>query len=203
MSLVLAVFGISNIIFLLAIVSQWRNLRGWTGKTVVFTGILVFPLLWGTIVASHNLEVGKETGFCAKCHVMTPYVDSLKVDDDEPLSAVHYQNNWVPKKYACYACHTQYTVFGPVKAKLSGLKHLYIYYFTDPPEKLKLYAPYENRECLRCHGPSKKFLEHKKHKRPKGLLRKIMNGDKSCMARGCHELGHLLASDLEDDEDDF
>lgn len=203
MNLILAIFGIFNIVFLLVVVSQRLHIAGWTTKIMLFVGMVAFPLLWGFIVMQQNLAAAQETDFCAKCHVMEPYTESLKVDDDEPLSAVHYQNNWVPQEKACYSCHTEYSMFGPVKAKLTGLRHIYVNYIKGAPEKLKLYAPYNNRECLKCHGPAKKFLKHKKHNRPKGVMQEMLDNKKSCLAKGCHELGHLLASDMDDDEDDF
>jgi hypothetical protein len=34
------------------------------------------------------------------------------------------QNNRIPKEHACYTCHTDYTMFGDVNAKMRGLQHI-------------------------------------------------------------------------------
>ena len=69
----------------------------------------------------------------SSCHVMAPYHKSLLVDDKEFLPALHYQNNWVPREEACYTCHTNYAMFGGFRAKMHGLKHVYIHYLRTPP----------------------------------------------------------------------
>ena len=74
------------------------------------------------------------------------------MDDPAYVPARHYQNNRVPRDHACFTCHTTYTLFGDYKAKLRGLRHVYVNYIGTIPKKIKLYDPYNNRECLHCHG---------------------------------------------------
>ena len=58
----------------------------------------------------------------------------------------------MPRDQACFTCHTNYTLFGDYKAKLRGLRHVYVNYIGTIPKQIKLYEPYNNRECLHCHG---------------------------------------------------
>jgi len=94
-------------------------------------------------------------------------------------------------------------MYGPLKAKLRGLKHVWVYYVTGPPKKLKLYESYKNDDCLRCHGPAKGYLKNKGHRKDKKLLTQMETGERSCLKNGCHDMGHLLKSDFEDDFDDL
>ena len=55
---------------------------------------------------------------------MEAYGKSLRIDDPTYIPASHFQNNRIPRNEACYACHTNYAMFGGLKAKLGGLKHL-------------------------------------------------------------------------------
>jgi hypothetical protein len=58
-----------------------------------------------------------------------------------------------PADEACYTCHTNYAMFGGFRAKIHGLKHVFVHSLgtPPPPEAIKLYDPYDNRECLHCH----------------------------------------------------
>jgi hypothetical protein len=42
------------------------------------------------------------------------------------IPAQHFQNHLVPPNQACYTCHTDYTMYGPLKDKLKGLRYLYM-----------------------------------------------------------------------------
>src|SRR6058998_3634922 len=79
-------------------------------------------------------------------------VCSSDLDDPSYIAAVHFQNNRVPRDRACYTCHTNYALFGGVRAKLHGARHVYVQYFSTipAPDKIRLYDPYNNRECLHC-----------------------------------------------------
>lgn len=162
--------------------------RGSGGK--VFAFLLIVPIpglaLYGGGTA--HLERSKTTGFCLSCHVMGPYGRSLAVDDDEFLAAQHYQNRRVPADEACYTCHTDYGMFGTMKAKLRGLRHLMVYYAGTAPDTLRLYAPYSNRECLHCHLGSRSFEQSSAH-RGEGLDA-IQSGATSCLESGCHDVAH-------------
>ena len=85
------------------------------------------------------------------------------MDDKSYIPAAHFQNNFVPRDHACFTCHTDYTMFGDYKAKWRGVHHVWVQYFgkIPKPEDIKLYTPYNNRECLHCHAgarPMRKLL---------------------------------------------
>jgi hypothetical protein len=83
-------------------------------------------------------------------------------------------------------------MFGGVRAKLGGVKHLYVYYLGEPPapEKIKLYEPYNNRECLHCHAGARSFEEGVVHTADPELLPALRANKTSCLSSGCHSTVH-------------
>lgn len=136
--------------------------RGRWGRIQAFASLFIVPGLVTALATTRHLEQAKSTEFCGSCHVMESYSATLHADADW-LPAAHYQNRWVPRDQACFSCHTTYTMFGDVEAKLKGLKHVMVNYFGTIPEKLELYEPYLNRECLSCHGGSRRLLDDDMH----------------------------------------
>ena len=114
------------------------------GKILAFAALFIIPVLstWGSFEG--HMEHAQSTSFCLSCHVMTDYGRSLHIDDPSYLAARHFQNNRVPRDRACYTCHTDYTMFGGLSAKLRGVRHLWIQYAgaIPKPEDIKLYTPY-------------------------------------------------------------
>ena len=179
--------GLMDLGLLLLLLKQWGNLS-LVGR-VALGGVVfaLMPLVYGFGVVTHGLNSMKSVQFCGSCHVMDPYVLSLESDDKESLPALHYQNNWVPQKNACYDCHSEYSMFGDVKAKLSGLKHVYVNYVSGPPEEIVLYQTYRNNDCLFCHGSAKNYLIDEDHI---DNQEEIKTGETSCL--DCHDVGHIL-----------
>lgn len=136
--------------------------RGRVGRMSAFVSLFVVPGLVTALAANRHLEQAKSTEFCGSCHVMEAYVATLHADT-EWLPAVHYQNGWIPREQACFVCHTSYTMFGDAEAKLKGLKHVLVNYLGPIPEQIELYEPYQNRECLSCHGGARRLLEDDMH----------------------------------------
>lgn len=155
------------------------------GKVLAFLAFLVLPLVASAMGLSAHLDHSKSTEFCLSCHVMEPYGQSLKVDDPAWIPAHHFQNNLVPRDHACFTCHTNYTMFGDAQAKLRGLRHVYVYYLGKIPEKIELYEPYNNRECLHCHNGSRAFEENDIHKE---IRADLASGQVSCLE--CHDTIH-------------
>lgn len=156
------------------------------GKILAFVGFFLLPAgsLWAGLML--HMESSKSTEFCLSCHVMEPYGESLWLDDPAALPASHFQNRRVDRDQACFSCHTQYTMFGDYRAKLVGLKHLYVQYFGEIPEQLSLYSPYQNRECLHCHDGARNFTgEHLDY------AAELSSGEMSCLE--CHDVGHNVA----------
>lgn len=152
----------------------------------VILGLSVFYMVPVTTVNLNNMT---KVNFCLQCHSMTPYGQSLKVNNDEVLAAVHYQNNYVPHEKACFTCHTDYSMFGPIKSKLNGLRHLYVHYTGQTPKTIKLYSPYNSANCLTCHQ-GKNFVSVSRHT-AEGNLPKILAGTMSCTTTGCHDIAHV------------
>lgn len=158
--------------------------RRW-GQILAFVVLFVLPVLISGLGVSSHLEQSKSTEFCLSCHVMEPYGESLSFDEADFVPATHYQNRLIPHDQACYTCHTQYALFGDIKTKLGGLKHLYVYYLGQVPEKIKLYAPYQNRECLHCHGGARSFEKNELHL---DVRAELENNEVSCL--DCHDRIH-------------
>jgi cytochrome c-type protein NapC len=162
------------------------------GKILAFVSIFVFPALAGSMGFNEHIQRSKSTHFCTSCHVMQDYGKSLFIDDPAYMPAAHYQNNRVPRDQACYTCHTDYTMFGGAKAKMRGLKHVYVQYLGKIPDKVELYTPYNNRECLRCHSGARNFEEGATHTMEEGRLELIKSNQLSCSNTECHGGGHSV-----------
>ena len=136
------------------------------------------------------MERSKRTTFCLSCHVMEKYGKSLHVDDSEFIPAVHYQNNYVPRDEACYTCHTDYAMYGTIRSKVRGLRHIAVQYFGTIPDTIRLYTPYQNRECLHCHEGARKFLNVDAHRGEPNFFADVKAGRRSCLESGCHDVAH-------------
>ncbi|MEK6374900.1 MAG: NapC/NirT family cytochrome c [Acidobacteriota bacterium] len=164
------------------------------GRIFAFAALLVVPVLAGTAGLSEHVEKSKQTEFCLSCHVMEQYGKSLDVDDRSHIPAVHYQNHLVPADRACFTCHTTYTLFGDYKAKLKGLRHVYVQYVGTIPTHIKLYEAYSNRECLHCHLGARSFEEGAMHNVDPATLPAVKANKLSCISAGCHEAAHDVAN---------
>jgi cytochrome c-type protein NapC len=157
------------------------------GRVFAFFAIVVVPAAAGFAGLHEHVERTKTVAFCTSCHVMEKYGKSLHVDDVDHLAGQHWQYNRVPQETACFACHTDYTLYGDYKAKLRGLRHVWVQYVGTVPSTIALYTPYNNRECLHCHDGARSFRESVTHK---GELAAIRSSAKSCLTKGCHATVH-------------
>lgn len=175
-------------VFLIALIAVRPSLttaRGW--RILAFVAFFLLPVMATVAGVATHLEHSKSTEFCMSCHEMQPYGKSLLIDDPERLPAAHYQNRRVDREFACYTCHTDYTMFGDVNSKLRGLKHVWVHYLGDvpPPGEIALYTPYNNRECLHCHAGARSFTENVMHE---DVLAELESGEMSCL--DCHTETH-------------
>jgi cytochrome c-type protein NapC len=191
--IVLVLFSVA-VIAILVVRPSITTTRG--GKILGFLVLFLLPMLCAAMGVSSELERSKTTKFCLSCHIMGPYGRSLHVDDPTYLAAAHFQNHRVPADEACYTCHTNYAMFGSLKAKLAGLRHLYVFYLTNAPapENIKLHEPYNNRECLHCHLGARSFEQGAVHTADPDLLPAIKANKISCISSGCHEIVHNVAT---------
>ena len=164
------------------------------GRLVLLVGLVALPLLLSVGNISYGVHESSTTRFCLSCHEMQRHGRSLFVDSKQALAAVHYQNRLVDREAVCYACHKDYAMFGDVKAKLNGLRHVWAHYVTGVPKKITLYQPYPNSNCLHCHDDARRFVEGVAH-RP--LLGALYAGTTSCLS--CHQVAHDMAKVDADD----
>ena len=160
------------------------------GKVLAFLAFFIFPVFAGLMGMENHVERSKQTSFCLTCHVMGDYGKSLYVDDSSYIPAAHFQNGRVPRDQACYTCHTDYTIFGGFSSKLKGLHHIYAQYVTKPQQPIKLYHPYNNRECLHCHEGSRSFEQGALHTAEAQTMADIKSNKLSCLSSGCHDMIH-------------
>ena len=183
----LAVWGlaIAAVVAVLAIVG-FRHLAGgaW-GRIALLVAAALLPLSVSLAGLKTGVAESSRTRFCLSCHEMGNHGRSLFADNNRALAAVHYQNRLIDRDTACYSCHTDYALFGDVKAKLNGLRHVWVHYFGKIPEKPALYQPYKNYNCLHCHEDGRRFTEAPAHQ---AVLGKIGSGEMSCMT--CHNVAH-------------
>lgn len=170
--------------------------RGRGGKVLAFLALFVLPAvsLFGGYTT--QMESAQSTAFCLSCHVMTDYGQTLLIDDPSYLPATHFQNNRVPRDRACYTCHTDYAMFGGVRSKLRGLRHLYVQYLGTIPASadIALYEPFNNRECLHCHDGARTFEQQSAHNRTPQALADMKSNALSCASSRCHDIVHDVES---------
>jgi cytochrome c nitrite reductase small subunit len=188
-ALLMFVIGLS-IVLLIVMVARPAITRSREGKILAFVSLLILPIMAGGGGVAAHVERSKEMKFCLSCHIMADYGKSLHVDDPNYLAAKHYQNNRVPRDSACYTCHTDYGMYGDVKSKIRGLRHVYINYLSTAPNPIKLYTPYNNRECLHCHEGARSFEQGAVHNADPETIPQIKANKLSCTSSGCHDTVH-------------
>ncbi len=195
-TLIKVLFITLAVVMAILVASRAELTRARGGKMLAFVALFILPALSVWTGFSEQMDRSKSTRFCLSCHVMEEFGHSLYVDDKSYIPAVHFQNNRIPRDHACYTCHTDYTMFGGVKAKLRGVRHVYVHYLgTVPkPEDIKLYQPYNNRECLHCHAGARTYENHSAHHKQPDMLARMESNQLSCMASKCHDTVHDVAS---------
>lgn len=183
LALVVAILGIAG--FSKLAPHRW-------GRIALLVAAVLLPLGASMGGLQAGVAESSRTRFCLKCHEMQPLGRSLFVDHhpsklEAPLAAVHYQNRYVDRDTACYSCHADYALFGDVKAKLNGLRHVKVHYLGAIPTTFALYQPYPNRNCLRCHEDARAFVDAAPHK---PILQQLGSGETSCLS--CHRVAHDL-----------
>jgi cytochrome c-type protein NapC len=163
------------------------NATGW--KMVAFIGLCVLPGL--CLVGGMNTHVQRSetTRFCTSCHVMELYGKSLYIDDVSHIPAQHFQNHRVPADSACYSCHADYGIYGPLKDKMRGLQRIYLQYVTTPPDPAAIRIPggFKNAQCLHCHLGARSFEENPVHA---AMMDSLKSNEVSCLGSGCHDTIH-------------
>ena len=60
----------------------------------------------------------------------------------------------------------------------------------SPTIPIRLYEPYNNRECLHCHLGARSFEEGAVHTADPDLLPAVKANKISCLSSGCHDVVH-------------
>jgi len=158
------------------------------GRLVLLAGLVVLPIaVAGTGVTTGAIHSSKPE-FCLDCHEMGPWGKSLFVDNPRSLVAMHYQKRLISRDQVCFACHTNYAMFGTMQAKLNGLRHVYYHYIGGVPETIELAQPYPNSVCLHCHEDARAYIEHPAHQ---DVRRELSENTTSCLS--CHDIAHDMA----------
>jgi nitrate/TMAO reductase-like tetraheme cytochrome c subunit len=166
---------------------------GGATKLLLLVGIGILPI--GTAVTSNvaNLQASASNQFCGSCHVMTPYTTAALDRKNVGTAALHTRNQLFGDE-SCYGCHSDYKLFGTIKTKLTGMRHMWAYYqrHSGPspakPGEIHLYKPFANDTCTRCHsGTLPGFKEEGEHG---AVADKIKQGTISCTTADCHGPAH-------------
>ncbi len=166
---------------------------GVTGKILAFVGLCILPTLCIATGMSFHMQRSEQTAYCISCHSMETHGQSLYVLNTNYIPAQHFQNHLVPPDKACYTCHTNYTMYGPVKDKLKGLKYLYMEYVSTPPKTIHLDGTYSNLQCLHCHTGMRTFDANPTHTAIMGSLKTNQIACISChnTIHNASEVSHL------------
>jgi cytochrome c-type protein NapC len=161
-----------------------------SGKALAFVALFVLPLIVTVAGVSQHLERSKQTQFCLSCHVMEDYGKSLHAEDQHYLAAAHFQNGRIPRDQACFTCHLNYTMYGPLDSKIRGLRHVYAQYIGGISQPIHLYRPYDSRVCLHCHEGGRSFEVGAVHNADPSIMKDIKANRLSCLSSDCHKLAH-------------
>ena len=161
-----------------------------TGKILAFVALCLLPVLCISTGMSTHMQRSEQTQFCISCHAMAPYGQSLYVDNPTHIPAQHFQNHRVPADMACYACHTDYTIYGPLKDKFQGITRIYMQYVSTPPKTIHIRGGYNNLQCLHCHADARSFEENPVHT---AIMDSLKSNQMSCISSGCHDTVHNVA----------
>jgi cytochrome c nitrite reductase small subunit len=179
-------FAVLDLILLLSLArSIGRAGLTAASKELMFLAVAVLPLALVFFAYSYGMQASEKVEACGSCHVMGPWVKDLRDPKSETLAAMHFKNRYIQENH-CYTCHSDYGMFGTVKAKWEGLGHIARYSTGLYEHPIKIARPFPNWRCLNCHGSSQKFLDPEKH--PKEDLADMMSGKTSCLE--CHGPAH-------------
>ncbi|HEY6039273.1 MAG TPA: NapC/NirT family cytochrome c [Kofleriaceae bacterium] len=172
----------------------WRPKLTRVTKVVLLFGIGVLPIGTATTGNYVGFEATKARSFCGSCHVMTPYSNDSGDPKSTTLAARHARNAMFGEEN-CYACHADYGMFGTIKTKLGGLRHIYLYvteYRNTPLEEARktihIRTPFKNATCMHCHSTlNPDWNAVKEHA---SLVERVRDGSVSCASEGCHGPAH-------------
>jgi nitrate/TMAO reductase-like tetraheme cytochrome c subunit len=172
----------------------WRPTLTRVTKVVLLFAIGVLPIGTATTGNYAGFEATKARSFCGSCHVMTPYSNDSGDPHSTTLAARHARNAMFGEEN-CYACHADYGMFGTIKTKLGGLRHIYLYVteyrntpLSEARETIHIRSPFKNSTCMHCH--STQNPDWNAVKEHASLVDRVRDGSVSCASEGCHGPAH-------------
>ena len=183
--MVLAVSVICIVLTVVVLVMHRERISAPFGKWWLLIIFFVLSPLAYLLNFSEAIEDSKKVDFCNSCHVMNGYVSDLRDPDSEYLASEHYQSRWINEDQ-CFTCHSDYGLFGNMKAKVSGIRHVWKYY-SGYETPVKIYGTYNNGICLRCHAPTEAFQDEGDHE---DNAADILSSKMSCLGMDCHVRPH-------------
>lgn len=169
-----------------------------TTRLKLLLGLAVFPFIAAVSTTASGMERTTEREFCGSCHVMETHLSDLLDPNSLSLASRHSRNAQVGP-HACYTCHADYGLLGYPMTKLTGMSHVYKYYFagyrtyTLPQfhEEVRIAKPYPNANCRQCHsGTLGSFLNVREHF---GVQDELEQNKVSCASAGCHGVAHRFS----------
>lgn len=166
--------------------TRGKDVMNPANKWLLLVGFMILAPLAYLINFAVSFEESKPVSMCNSCHVMNGYVEDLKDPDSESIAALHYQYRWIADNQ-CYNCHTDYGLWGPIKAKMGGMRHSWKYYIVGYETPIKIRGTYNNQICLHCHGPVQSFQDVEEHQ---DYMKDIEMNKQSCFGADCHISPH-------------
>ncbi len=175
------VLGIAvNLYTLLRYRGRTNGSGAWVGLVVSVCVLPSFGMMLGTVLVFERAE---RVEFCGSCHAaMHAYVADMHDTGSPSLAAVHYRNRYIPLNQ-CYTCHTSFGLFGTMQAKIAGVEDVRRFYLGSFHQPIRMRVPYENGDCLKCHGESARWAARHSEVRDA-----VFAGKMRCL--GCHGKVH-------------
>ena len=170
-----AIVSVSTLVFLR------RRLAELRAKQLLFVSLCALPLPATFMTSAIGLTQSKAVEFCGNCHEMDPFIRDMGDSESETLAALHFRNRYIQRNH-CYACHSDYGLFGDVKAKLAGFQHLYKHATKSSKPPIRKAEPYNFGICLTCHQDSQLYKESHESMTKEEF--------KTCTSGVCHETAH-------------
>lgn len=112
-------------------------------------------------VTVYGMEETSKPSFCQNCHVMKPAFQAWTESSHKSVS--------------CMKCHADYGVQGKLKAKLGGLRQVWVL-ATEDVKAEEIVAEVPNKRCLTCHEADLPWLYKNKKAPQKGEDHKPVSG---------------------------
>lgn len=170
-----------------ALIALLGLVRGRLPRGPATMGLVVLPLAAYGLANIQLPQIARQTEFCGSCHVMQPIEAALHTDNGS-LASRHVRIAAIPSREVCYGCHAGYGVFGGIKAKIAGVRHMITNLTGRIQYPLEIHDRYDVAQCLDCHAQSEPFRQQEAH-RPPEIQQALLDGSIACTG-ACHAPPH-------------